>query len=73
VGTALWAALGLQPGDHLRVRQGTGSVELPARLDATMAQATVRVPAGHPDTCVLGAASGSVELERVAQAQGVRA
>ncbi len=73
VGTALWAALGLQPGDRLRVRQGTGSVDLPARLDATMAEGTVRVPAGHADTCVLGAASGCVELERVAQAQGVRA
>jgi NADH-quinone oxidoreductase subunit G len=73
VGTALWAALGLQPGDRLRVRQGTGSVELPARLDATMAEDTVRVPAGHADTCALGAATGRVELERVPQAQGVGA
>jgi NADH-quinone oxidoreductase subunit G len=73
VGTALWAALGLQPGDRLRVRQGTGSVELPARLDATMAEDTVRVPAGHADTCALGAATGLVELERVPQAQGVGA
>jgi NADH-quinone oxidoreductase subunit G len=73
VGAALWATLGLQPGDRLRVRQGAGSVELPARLDATMAEGTVRVPAGHADTCVLGAASGCVELERVSQAAGVQA
>jgi NADH-quinone oxidoreductase subunit G len=73
VGAALWATLGLQPGDRLRVRQGAGSVELPARLDATMAEGTVRVPAGHADTCVLGAATGCVELERVAQAAGVQA
>jgi hypothetical protein len=38
-----------------------------------MAEGTVRVPAGHADTCVLGAATGCVELERVAQAAGVQA
>jgi NADH-quinone oxidoreductase subunit G len=73
VGPALWASLGLQPGDRLRVRQGTGSVVLPARLDPTMAEGTVRVPAGHADTCTLGAACGPVELEAVLQAEGVAA
>ncbi|MEN9417165.1 MAG: dehydrogenase [Pseudomonadota bacterium] len=73
VGPALWAAHGLQPGDRLRVRQGAGSVVLPVRLDATMADGTVRVPAGHADTCTLGASFGGVEIEAVRQAEGVAA
>jgi NADH-quinone oxidoreductase subunit G len=59
---ALWAQLGLQAGAKVRVTQGTGSVVLPAALDATLAQNVVRVPAGHPDTAALGAMFGPIAV-----------
>jgi NADH-quinone oxidoreductase subunit G len=60
----LWQRLGLQAGDRVRVAQGEASVVLPARLDATLAANTVRVPAGHPDTAGLGPMFGTVQIER---------
>jgi NADH-quinone oxidoreductase subunit G len=65
VNAALWAELGLQPGDRVRVGQGEGSVVLPVRVEPTLAFGCARVPAGHADTAALGAMSGSVVLERV--------
>ncbi|MFT3665330.1 NADH-quinone oxidoreductase subunit NuoG [Piscinibacter sp.] len=62
---ALWQQLGLASGDRVRVAQGAASAVLPARLDATLAAGTVRVPAGHPDTATLGAAFGAVTVEKV--------
>lgn len=62
--TALWQQLGLAAGDRVRVSQGAASAVLPARLDATLAAGTVRVPAGHPDTATLGAAFGAVTVEK---------
>ena len=66
---ALWAALGLRDGDSVRVTQaseGGASVQLPARLDATLADNTVRVPAGHIDTSTLGAMFGRLTVTRIA-------
>jgi len=61
---ALWAQLGLQAGAKVRVKQGEGSVVLPAMLDATLAVNTVRVSAGHPSTAALGAVFGALGIER---------
>jgi NADH-quinone oxidoreductase subunit G len=70
----LWAALGLQPGDRVKVSQGAGFAVLPARLEPTLAEGTVRVPAGHADTAGLGAMTGELSVERVASsAQAVHA
>ena len=61
---ALWSGLGLAAGDRVRVSQGAASAVLPARLDATLAADTVRVPAGHSDTATLGAMFGVVTVEK---------
>jgi NADH-quinone oxidoreductase subunit G len=61
---ALWAQLGLNDGDKVRVSQGTAMVVLAARVDTTLALGTVRVPAGHADTAMLGAMFGEVRVER---------
>jgi NADH-quinone oxidoreductase subunit G len=63
---AVWSQLGLKAGDRVRVSQGAAHAVLPARLDATLASATVRVPAGHVDTAGLGAMFGAINVERVA-------
>jgi NADH-quinone oxidoreductase subunit G len=70
---ALWQRLALRAGDKVRITQGAGHVVLPARLDATLAQDTVRVPAGHPDTASLGAMTGTLEIARVEHKAGVAA
>ena len=61
---ALWAQLGLSPGDKVRVSQGSARAILPARVDATLAATAVRVPAGHPDTATLGAMFGALTVEK---------
>jgi NADH-quinone oxidoreductase subunit G len=61
---ALWSQLGLAGGDRVRVVQGNASAVMPARLDATLAASTVRVPAGHPDTATLGAQFGAITVEK---------
>ena len=45
--------------------QGAAHAVLPARLDATLADDTVRVPAGHPDTAALGPMFGAIAVEKV--------
>jgi NADH-quinone oxidoreductase subunit G len=60
----LWQQLGLQDGAKVRVTQGEGATVLPARLDATLAEHTVRVPAGHLGTAMLGAMFGVVTVEK---------
>jgi NADH-quinone oxidoreductase subunit G len=67
---ALWHELGLRPGDQVRIGQEGGHVVLPARLDATLAEGTVRVPAGHADTASLGASFGPLTVTRVVQREG---
>ena len=61
---ALWSRLGLSAGDKVRVSQGSAQAVLPARLDATLADTAVRVPAGHPDTATLGAMFGAIAVEK---------
>ena len=61
---ALWSQLGLSDGDKVRVSQGAAMVVLGARLDSTLALGTVRVPAGHAHTAVLGAMFGEVRVEK---------
>jgi NADH-quinone oxidoreductase subunit G len=63
--TALWHQLGLNPGDRVRVSQASGSAELLAREDASMAADTVRVAAGHPATAQLGALFGTLSIAKV--------
>jgi NADH-quinone oxidoreductase subunit G len=62
---ALWSQLGLKEGDKVRVSQGAAHATLQARLDAALADNTVRVPAGHPDTDALGAMFGAIAVEKV--------
>ncbi len=61
---ALWNRLGLAVGDVVRVSQGAAQAVLPARLDATLAAAAVRVPAGHPDSAALGSMFGAIVVEK---------
>ena len=61
---AVWAQLGLNAGDKVRFSQGTAQAVLPARLDATLADTAVRVPAGLADTASLGAMFGAITVEK---------
>jgi len=61
---ALWSQLGLSDGDKVRVSQGAAMVVLGARVDATLALGTVRVPAGHEHTAMLGAMFGDIRVEK---------
>ncbi len=61
---ALWQQLGLVAGDRVRIKQGEALAELPAKPDATLAANTVRVPAGHDDTAMLGAMFGTLTVEK---------
>ena len=65
VPSSLWKSLGLQPGAKVLVGQGEGAVVLPAREDATLAEGTLRIAAGHPDTLALGPMFGAVTIEKV--------
>ncbi|MFO1329911.1 MAG: NADH-quinone oxidoreductase subunit NuoG [Rubrivivax sp.] len=62
--SALWAQLGLKPGDKVLVAQGQGAVVLPAREDATLAANAVRVAAAHPATLALGPMFGPLTVEK---------
>lgn len=60
----LFARLGIQSGDPVRVTQGQGSVVLPAVLEATLPANTVRVPAATPAAIGLGGMFGTVTVEK---------
>ena len=60
----LWARLGLNIGDRVRVTQAGVTVVLGAACDDTLASDTVCVPAGHPDTAALGAMFGALTVEK---------
>ncbi|WP_059412989.1 NADH-quinone oxidoreductase subunit NuoG [Cupriavidus basilensis] len=60
----LFAALGVQAGDPVRVTQGQGSVVLPAALEAALPAGTVRVSAGTVAAASLDATSGTVTVEK---------
>ena len=64
LGSAQWSQLGLKEGDNVRVSQGGAAITLPARLDASLAAHTVRVPAGHALTAALGAMFGPLSIEK---------
>ena len=61
---ALWLQLGLQDGARVRVAQGDGATVLMARLDESLAENTVRVPAGHLGTAMLGPMFGAITVEK---------
>ncbi len=63
VGTAVWGELGLAEGASLKVTQGNASVVLPARLDASLADQVVRLPAGL-QASALGPMFGAVRVEK---------
>jgi len=65
VGSSLWQQLGLQTGGSIRVTQGDGCAVLPVREDASLAEGTVRVAAGHHSTAMLGAMFGAITVEKV--------
>jgi len=69
---ALWHELGLRDGDKVRIDQGSGHAVLPARLDPTLAERTVRLAAGHADTASLGAMFGALTVTRVEQGAAQR-
>jgi NADH-quinone oxidoreductase subunit G len=62
--SALWAQLGLQSGDPVRITRGEHVLIIAAAEDASLAPGAVRVPAGHADTAVLGAMFGAVNVTR---------
>ena len=57
-------ALFAQLGARVKVSQGTGSAVLAAKADATLAENTVRIAAGHAATAALGAMFGTVTVEK---------
>ena len=57
-------ALFAQLGNRVKVTQGKGSAVLAAHADATLAEGTVRIAAGHPATAALGAMFGTVTVEK---------
>ena len=65
IGSTLWGQLQLTPNDKVKVTQGKASIILPVRLDSTMAEHTVRIPASHPYTVRLGGMTGTVIVEKV--------
>jgi NADH-quinone oxidoreductase subunit G len=65
VSASLWRSLGLAEGVQVRVSQGAAQAVLAARLDASLADNAVRVPAGHPATASLGAMFGTVTVAKV--------
>ncbi|OIQ82780.1 nitrate reductase [mine drainage metagenome] len=65
IDAATWERLGLQPGDRVRVQQGDATVELPARLDATLADGVVRVACALSATAPLPQLFGAVSVQKV--------
>ncbi|MBY4895759.1 NADH-quinone oxidoreductase subunit NuoG [Cupriavidus sp. AU9028] len=63
----VFASLGVQAGDPVRVSQGQGSVVLPAVLEAGLPAGTVRVSAATPAAIGLGAMFGTVQVEKAVE------
>ena len=63
--SALWAELGLKPGDAVRIAQREQVLNIAAVEDPRLASGVVRVPAGHADTAALGAMFGPLVVTRV--------
>jgi len=60
---ATMSRLGVNAGDSVRVRQGAGEAILPVALDAALADNTVRIARGVPETSALG--EGDIAIERL--------
>ncbi|HXU92831.1 MAG TPA: NADH-quinone oxidoreductase subunit NuoG [Gallionella sp.] len=56
--------LSVQPGDTVKVTQGSSSVRLVARADDGLPAGVARVAAGHAATAELGAMFGTITVER---------
>jgi len=65
LGQALFTELGLNEGDIVRVTQGSQCVDLPATLEANLAQGVVRISAGTKASAQLGSMFGSVTVSKV--------
>ncbi|WP_310388310.1 molybdopterin-dependent oxidoreductase, partial [Roseateles sp.] len=64
--TALWQQLGLSEGGSVRITQdGSGAVQLPAKLDTKLPANVLRVPSGLPETAALGAIFGGLNVSKV--------
>lgn len=64
LGQALFNELGLKEGDAVRVTQAGQSVDLPAILEANLAQGAVRISAGTMASAQLGSMFGSVTVSK---------
>lgn len=64
LGQALFNELGLKEGDAVRVTQAGQSVDLPATLEANLAQGAVRISAGTMASAQLGSMFGSVTVSK---------
>jgi NADH-quinone oxidoreductase subunit G len=62
--SALWAELGLQAGEPVRITQGGQTLIIAALEDPSLAPGAVRVPAGHADTATLGPMFGPLTVTR---------
>ncbi|MDR2637072.1 MAG: NADH-quinone oxidoreductase subunit NuoG [Zoogloeaceae bacterium] len=60
---ATLARLGVQAGDRVKVRQGTGEAALTAALDESVPDGCVRVAAGHAATAALGGMFDAITVE----------
>ena len=65
LGQALFTELGLKEGDAVRVMQGSQSVDIPATLEANLAQDIVRISAGTKASARLGSMFGPVTVSKV--------
>jgi NADH-quinone oxidoreductase subunit G len=65
LGQALFTELGLKEGDAVRVNQGNQCVDLPATLEANLAQGVIRISAGTPASARLGSMFGPVTVSKV--------
>jgi NADH-quinone oxidoreductase subunit G len=63
VNTVTAVALGLAPGQRVRVRQGGGEAEFELACDDRLADACVRLAAAHPSTSRLGGMFDELVLE----------
>jgi len=60
----LMKKLKLQAGDLALVSQGDQSAKLPVQPDNGLPENTVRVPAGRPETVMLGDMMGEIEVSK---------
>jgi NADH-quinone oxidoreductase subunit G len=65
LGQALFKELGLNEGDTVRITQGSQSADLPATLEANLAQGVIRISAGTKASAQLGSMFGPVAVSKV--------